>query len=371
MNPRRVYLDHNAGSPLREEARASLVAAFGGAALGNPSSAHTEGRRARSLLESARELLASLVGCRRDAVIFTSGGTESNALALSAAGPEQTVAACATEHPSVLEPLATRPHVLLPVDADGRLQLPSRQEPAALVTVSLANHETGQVQDVAAVARWTHEMGGLFHTDACQALGRIPCVFESLAADFMSLSAHKLGGPVGIGALIVADPLRLRPQLRGGGQEAGLRAGTESAALASAFAAAAQAATGQLAAAASHWVRWRGELRDAIQSIEPTAVFHSPAVDGLPNTLCVSFPGRRGPALVHRLDLEGCAVSHGSACSTGSLRPSPVLLAMGAGDACANSVIRVSMGHDTTHADVRAFLVALRVALAAAPLRTR
>jgi cysteine desulfurase len=368
----RVYLDHNASSPLRAEARAVIEAALGGPALGNPSSAHAEGRRARSLLEEAREQLAVLLSCPRDGLVFTSGGTESNALALTAAGPGQGLVVAAAEHPSVLQPAAAREGTtVLPVDARCRPDTDALPARLGLFTVSTANHETGHVQDVEFLSDQAHHRGGLFHTDACQAFTRVPFRPFDQGVDLVTVCAHKLGGPVGVGALAARDPSVLLPLLRGGGQEAGLRAGTEAAVLASAFSAAACSAHDAMTADA---VRLRGlvlQLRNSITDVEPTAVFHSDDVDGLPNTLAVSFPGRRGPALVHRLDLEGCSVSHGSACASGSLRPSPVLLCMGAGDDAARSVVRVSMGHDTASEDVDRFVSALRVTLSASGPKAR
>lgn len=367
MSASRIYLDHNAGAPLRPEARACILRELArDGVLGNPSSAHTEGRHSRALLEDAREHLAAAVGCPRDAVIFTSGGTESNALALRAVPRGSAVAVGACEHPSILEPAAQRHQVkLIPIGPDGHVQLKQAPDSIALVSLSTANHETGHLQDMEAAAAWTHDRGGVLHSDGCQALGKVPLLFEHSGVDLLSLSAHKVGGPVGVGALIVRDSATLTPLLRGGGQEAGLRAGTEAALLAAAFAVATTAAVHEREALAARWRRWNAQLRTSIVGLDPTVVFHSADGDGLPNTLSVSFPGRRGPSLVHRLDLEGVAVSHGSACATGSLRPSPVLLAMGAGEAAAGSVLRISMGHDTSEDDVRGFSLALARTLAA------
>lgn len=361
----RVYLDHNASTPLRPEARAVLVSLFAEPGLGNPSSAHAEGRRARDLLEAAREDLADLVGCPRDALVFTSGGTESNALALTAASADdETLAVTATSHPSALAAAGGHPRsVVLRVTSDGAPRLDELPAGRGLLSLSTANHETGHVQDVEAIAGVMHQQQWRLHADACQALGRMPLRCPPGGADLVSLASHKLGGPVGIGALVVHAADGLRPILRGGGQEAGLRAGTEAAVLASAFAAAARAAVADLSGTHERWAACRAWLAVAIRDADPTAVFHSPE-DGLPNTLAVSFPARRGSSLVHRLDLEGCAVSHGSACASGSLQPSPVLLALGAGEDAARSVVRISMGHGTTLEHVQRFVVALRRALA-------
>jgi len=356
---RRIYLDHNASCPLRAEARAALVGALE-AAAGNPGSAHAEGRAARRVLEEARERLAAAVGASRDEVVFTSGGTESNALALLAAG-QGLVLHSPIEHPSVLRPLAARGGArALPVDKWGRVDpaaLAGAQ--AALVSVALANNETGVVQDVAGLARAAHAGGALLHSDASQALGKWPLSFRDLGADLLTLSAHKAGGPVGVGALLVRKGVALSPLLLGGEQEAGLRAGTEAAALAAAFAAAAQAAVGELPRAAPRWRGWVALLRAGLARFAPEACLNSPEDGGLPNTLSVSFPGRAGAVLVQRMDLEGVALSSGSACSSGAQRPSPVLLALGADERRARGALRFSFGPANSDGDAEEALARL------------
>lgn len=365
----RVYLDHNAGAPLAPAALAVLDELR--ALHGNPSSAHLEGRRARALLEDAREQIAACLGVARDSVLFTSGGTESNALALRSAPHDKPLAVGATEHPSVLASAAAHPAgcVTLPVGRDGRTRPEDIATDVGFVSVSTANHETGHLQDVESLARRAHDIGVRFHTDASQAVGRTHVDAARWGVDFMTVTSHKLGGPVGVGALFASDAATLVPLLHGGAQEGGARAGTESARLAAAFAAAVQDATDHVRARADAWSLWNEELRSDIARLDPTVVFHSPAIDGLSNTLCVSFPGRRGASLVHRLDIEGVAVSHGSACSTGSLLPSPVLLAMGYGEDEATSALRISWGHDTPREHLHAFVRALRVTLNAVSAR--
>ncbi|HTE05321.1 MAG TPA: cysteine desulfurase family protein [Planctomycetota bacterium] len=370
----RLYLDHNASCPLRAEARAAIVDVLDDGQLGNPSSAHADGRRARARLESAREELARVLDCGRDEVLFTSGGTESNALALSAAPPDRAVLHAPIEHPSLLVPLAARPGaVALAVDGEGRVD---PDEPArhaalrpALLTVALANHELGVVQDIRRLAAGARSAGMLVHCDASQAAGRLPLSFRELGVDLMTVSAHKLGGPVGIGALIARSGAPLRALLRGGEQEAGLRAGTEAVALAAGFAAAAAAAWRELPQAAPRWLAWCLQLRERIARMEPDATFNSPARGGLPNTLNVSFPGRPGSSLVHRLDLEEVSVSHGSACASGSLKPSPVLLACGAGEDRARGALRISVGPVNRPEDLVEFGVRLARVLSAVPPR--
>ncbi len=366
---RRIYLDHNATCPLRAEARAALVAALESAS-GNPGSAHAEGRAARRVLEDARERLAAALGAGRDEVVFTSGGTESNALALSAAGGGL-VLHSPIEHPSVLKPLAARGGArALPVDGWGRVApgAPAGAQ-AALVSVALANNETGVVQDVAALARTAHAQGALLHCDASQALGKWPLSFRDLAADLLTLSAHKVGGPVGVGALLVRKGTPLSPLLLGGEQEDGLRAGTEAAALAAAFAAAAEAALRELPQAAPRWRAWVAELRAGLPRLAPEAHFNSPEDAVLPNTLSVSFAGRAGAVLVQRMDLEGVALSSGSACSSGAQRPSPVLLALGADERRARGALRFSFGPANSDSDAQETLARLARVLRDVPPR--
>lgn len=359
---RRTYLDHNAGSPLRPVAR-RVLAELSRRRLGNPSSAHSEGRQARALLEDARARLAALLDAPRDGVVFTSGGTESNALALTACPPARALAAGATEHPSVLAPARARERfLLLPVDPDGHVRLSAaalERDGIGLLSVALANHETGVVQDVRALAALARRAGALVHTDASQAFGRVPVSFARLGVDLLTVSSHKLGGPVGIGALVARAGAALSPLLLGGGQEGGLRAGTEAAVLARAFVAAAEDACLTLSSTAARWRAQHRWLRSHVTRLGHETVFHSPIEGGLPNTLNVSFPGVRGTSIVPRLDLEGIAVSHGSACSSGSLEASPVLRAMGVDDELARSSVRISFGPRTTHDDVRHLVACL------------
>ena len=380
---RRLYLDHNASSPLRPGAAALARRLLGGdpdggdrspAGLGgNPSSAHAEGRDGRRQLEQARERLAALVGCEPDELVFTSGGSESNVWALKAGEPGWIRRVAATEHPSVLDPARRSPrHEVLAVDSRGLLADPAAAVPAdgepAVVSVARANHETGVLQDVAALAAARDgagpSAGGLvLHCDATQAFGRLPLDVAALGADLVTLSAHKLGGPVGVGALVVRRGTPLEPLHPGGPQEGGLRAGTESVLLAQLFAEAAEEAAAAREEEARRHREWVAQVREGIAEREPGAIFLSPTDDCLPNTLCVAFPGRPGPSLVHRLDLEGVAVSHGSACASGSLEPSPVVLAMGHDEDVARSCVRISFGHTNVDGDVERLLEHLARAL--------
>ncbi len=367
----RLYFDHNATSPLRNEARDALLEALAGRGPANPSSAHAEGRAARRRLEDARDELAAVVGCRAEQVVFTSGGSESNALAFAAAPADRPILVSAIEHPSVLR----QPRVeVLPVDAQGALApgpefvasdpRASRLGAAGLVSMAAANHEVGTVPDLAALVAAAAAAGDvLVHTDASQALGRIPFHFTTLGVDLATLSGHKIGAPVGIGALLVGDRAALRPLVRGGEQEHGRRAGTEAVALAVSFAAAARAARDELSSHASRYRGWVRDLYSYIRDVDDSVILNSPAMGGLPNTLNVSFPGRPGPALVHRLDLEGVAVSHGSACASGSLQPSAVLLAMTGDEERARCSVRISFGPRNSDAEVAELMRRLAVVL--------
>lgn len=343
---------------------------------GNPSSVHADGRRSRQRLEEAREALASEVDCDRDEILFTSGGSESNALALHAAPADRAVMHGPIEHPSILAPLAQRAgSIALPVDRFGRVDpedIARTSKPAApgLVSVALANHEIGTLQDIRTLSEASHRVGALFHCDASQAFGKLPLSFRQLGVDLMTLTAHKLGGPVGIGVLVVRQGTAMTPLLLGGEQESGLRPGTEPAILAAAFAAAAREAVGELPQSCPRWHAWTERIRQALAGLDDQACCNSPDEGRLANTLSVSFPGREGSSLVQRLDLEGVSLSHGAACSSGSVRPSPVLLAIGADERRARGALRISVGPTNRDADVSELLVRLARVLDAVPPRT-
>ncbi len=374
---KRLYLDHNATCPLRPEARSSLWQCFEEGLAGNPSSAHADGRRARRWLEEARERLARCIDCERDELVFTSGGTESNAIALAFTPPGGAAACAPIEHPSVLAAvLRTGRPLALAIDSWGRVDPASIAAPsstrAALVSVAAANHELGTLQDLPSLAAAAARADALFHVDASQAFGKEPLSFRASGADLMTLSAHKLGGPVGIGALIVRRSLA-SPARGGsaGGQEGGLRPGTEAAALAYAFAAAAETALRELPAAQPRWSGWTARLLEAMTDVEPHLVVNSPVDRVLSNTLNVSFPGRRGSVLVQRLDLLGVSASHGSACMSGSQRPSAVIAALGGPAERAEGALRISVGPSNTDADIAAFAERLATALRDVAVRAR
>jgi cysteine desulfurase len=351
-----TYLDWNATAPLRPEAAAAMTAAL--ARCGNPSSVHRWGRAARQRLEGARTAIAALVGMPPEGVVFVSGGTEANQLALLGAG-RQRVLVSAVEHDSVLRAAAGAEPI--PVDGDGVVRLDALADllaadpRPALVSVMLANNETGVIEPVAEIAAIAHEHGALLHCDAVQAAGKIPLAAAAVGADLVTLSAHKIGGPPGVGALVVTGGLDLTPLLRGGGQERGRRAGTENLPGIAGFAAAA------LAAAAGMVVYDRVRaLRDALEAeiaaAAPEAVVLGAGVPRLPNTAAIAMPGTAAETQVIALDLDGVMVSAGAACSSGKVGPSHVLAAMGAAPDVAASTIRVSLGWSTTEGDVSRFL---------------
>ncbi|MEH2569469.1 cysteine desulfurase family protein [Bradyrhizobium sp. AZCC 2289] len=361
--PNRVYLDWNATTPLRPEARAAMAAAWD--ISGNPSSVHAEGRRARRLVEEARAAVAASVAARPEGVVFSSGGTEANALALTpglrrgAGLPVQRLLVSAIEHASVLAGgrFAADAIGTIAVTRSGLLDLDDLRTkldggPAALVSVMLANNETGAVQPVAEAAEIVHAAGGLLHVDAIQALGKIPFDIDSMKADLVTLSAHKIGGPKGVGAVVLADGVQgLEPLLRGGGQELGRRAGTENVAGISAFGAAARAA---MAALEEDAVRLRG-LRERLENglvQTPEMIVFSGHVRRLPNTTLFTVPGLKAETAVIGFDLDGIAVSSGSACSSGKVQPSHVLAAMGLSHELAQGAVRLSLGWSTSETDI-------------------
>jgi cysteine desulfurase len=354
---RPVYLDYNATTPVRPGVAAAMAEAL--AAVGNPSSVHGFGRAARARLETAREQVAALVGARPAQVVFTSGGTEANNLALTAAGRER-VLVSAIEHDSVLKATAAEP---IPVARSGVVDLAALErmlaakvEPA-LVSIMAANNETGVIQPVTEAARLAHEHGALCHCDAVQAAGKIITDFARLGADLLTLSAHKLGGPAGVGALIVADHVHLAPRQRGGGQERGRRAGTENLPGIIGFGVAAEIAAAELDAAAK-LAQLRDDLERRALAAVPGAIVFGREAARLSNTSCLALPGLTSELQVMALDLGGVAVSAGSACSSGKVQPSHVLRAMGADAATAGSAIRMSLGWRSTADDIDRFLEA-------------
>ncbi|TXJ35171.1 MAG: cysteine desulfurase [Afipia sp.] len=359
----RVYLDWNATTPLRPEARSAIAAAFD--ISGNPSSVHSEGRAARKLVEDARSAVAAALGADQRNVVFTSGGTEANALALTPdlrkgrAEPVQRLIVSAVEHPSVLvggrfAPGAIEIAPVLPsgiIDLDALAALLVRKPPA-LVSVMLANNETGAIQPIPEVAGLVHAAGGILHVDAVQAFSKIPINIKSLGADILTVSAHKIGGPKGVGALAFADGLEgLSALIRGGGQEQGRRAGTENVPGIAGFGAAVRAATAASEVDTARMIGLQARLEKGLRSHTGTVIF-SDSVPRLPNTTLISAPRLKAETAVIGFDLEGIAVSSGSACSSGKVQPSHVLQAMNVDPALLRGAIRLSLGWDTTEADI-------------------
>lgn len=357
----RIYLDWNATTPLRPEARAAMLDAWDLA--GNPSSVHAEGRAARNLVESARRTVAAALGAGTASVIFTSGGTEANSLALdphlvAPAGPVRRLIVSSIEHASVHVGGRFLPAQIAfsPVTTNGTIDLISLEKLLAdgvpsLVSVMLANNETGVVQPIPEVARLVHEAGGLLHVDAVQAFGKIPINISLLGADLATVSAHKLGGPKGVGALVVAPNLNLQPLIRGGGQERNRRAGTENVAGIAGFGAAVIAAVRDIEGEISRLNALRQRLEDGLLAVPRTVIFGQDA-PRLPNTVLAALPGARAETAVIAFDLEGIAVSSGSACSSGKVQPSHVLAAMGVPPQISAGAIRFSLGTTTKEEDI-------------------
>ncbi|HUD57944.1 MAG TPA: aminotransferase class V-fold PLP-dependent enzyme [Acetobacteraceae bacterium] len=348
------YLDANATEPLRPEARAAMLAAM--AVTGNPSSVHGAGRAARRILEDARESLAARFGALPANLVFTSGGTEADALAIHALGIGRRLIACATEHDAVRS--VTAAASILPVDRNGVADLSAlaallADQPPALVCLMLANNETGTVQPIVEAAALCRRHGALLHVDAVQAAGRMDVRFSALGAHGLALSSHKLGGPAGAGALLLAPEIAsIVPLIAGGGQERGRRGGTPPLPAIAGFAAAAAVAVTAAPLA---------PLRDAVEvaATAAGALVCAGGAERLANTTCLALPGVRADAQVIALDLDGVAVSAGAACSSGKVAVSHVLTAMGLGP-LAGQAIRVSLPWNATAESVAGFVVAYR-----------
>lgn len=354
----RTYLDYNATAPLRPEAREALLAAL---EIGNPSSVHEEGRKARALVEAARADVAALVSAPAETVIFTSGGTEACNLALglrqAPAGDIKRLLLSAIEHSAVLAAAeeSVLPVELLPVTADGvvdmaALDVALQDETPALVCVMLANNETGTIQPIAEIAAKTRAHGSLLFCDAVQAAGKMPIDIFALGVDVLSLSGHKLGAPMGIGALVTRPAVVVPPQLLGGGQELGRRAGSENISGIAAFAAAAKAAMRDINDFAN-LADLRDDMEAALLAVQPQTEIFGKHADRLANTSCFALGGLNSETLVMALDLAGVSVSAGSACSSGKVSRSHVLAAMQAETHISKGVLRVSLGWQSNRED--------------------
>ena len=365
----RSYFDWNATAVLRLEAKEAVVAAL--TLGGNASSVHAEGRKARQVIEAARQNVATLVGGEAKNVTFTSGATEANMLALTPSletGGRKTLRnklfLSAIEHPSVRSGGRFVPGAVteLRVNSDGILDLQSlarslQDGEQALVSVMLANNETGVIQPVAEIAQIVHDAGGILHVDAVQGAGRIDCDMVSLGADLLSISAHKLGGPQGVGALIRRGDIHIgEPLIRGGGQERSLRAGTENVAAIAGFGGACAAANTARQADAVRMASLRDLLEAGIKAITPRAVVFGANAPRLPNTSLIAVPGIKAETAIIAFDLNGIALSSGSACSSGRVQASHVLAAMGVEPELARGALRISLGWTTTEADVETLL---------------
>jgi cysteine desulfurase len=351
-----VYLDCNATAPIRPEAAAAVARAL--AIGGNPSSVHAAGRAARAVVEAARARVAELVGAAPSAVTFVGGGTEANALGLAsalAAGRERIIIGAA-EHDAIRETALASglQTTVIGVDGAGLADLAALERalgagPPALVCLMAANNETGVIQPIAAAAAMARAAGAWLHVDAVQAAGKIGVDMAALGADSLAVSAHKLGGPQGVGALVLGPGAAVARQIHGGGQERGARAGTENVGGIAGFGAAAAAATRDLSAMAGHEA-WRDDL--AIRLEAAGAVVLGAAAPRLPQTLCVAMPGWSSEIQVMAMDLAGVMISAGAACSSGKVRPSAVAIAMGRAD-LAPFAVRISGGWASTEADWR------------------
>jgi cysteine desulfurase len=374
-----AYLDHAATTPLSPEALAALTREL--SRTGNPSSLHGSGRRARRSVEDAREMLAAAAGAHPSEVIFTSGGTEADNLAVkglywsrNGEDPSRTRILCsAIEHPAVLDTVEwLEKHegaevCWLPVDGQGvvrldalRAELARDPRSIALVTVMWANNEVGTIQPIAEIVELAHAAGVPVHSDAVQAFGSLPVAFRGVGLDAMSISGHKIGGPVGVGALLLGRSVKLTPVQHGGGQERDVRSGTLDTASIAAFAAAAETVTRNLSAESSRISGLRDRLIAGVQEAIPAAVLRgAPGTGRLPGNAHFTFPGCEGDSLLFLLDLAGVESSTGSACTAGVPRPSHVLLAMGLDEETARGAQRFTLGHASMDADVDMLLKAL------------
>jgi cysteine desulfurase len=363
-----VYLDHAATTPVRAEVLEAMLPFLGPAAFGNPSSAHRFGRTARAGIEEARRQVATALGAEPSQVIFTSGGTEADnlavvgaSLAAGAEGRPMHAAVCATDHKAVLAAAHAVARLggsetVLPVDSHGILDLAALDAALAarpaIVSVMWVNNEVGTVQPVGEIGRRCRAAGTMFHTDAVQAFGQLPVTMEATGATLLTISGHKIGAPKGIGALVVQSRAAVEAIIHGGGQQFGLRPGTENVPGSVALGKAAELAAAEQAAKATRLGKLRDELAARIRIAIPDIVWIAEGAPRAPHVLSLGIPGADAEALLMHLDLQGVAASGGSACTTGAAEPSHVLTAMGVPRELALCTIRFSMGRETTQADI-------------------
>jgi cysteine desulfurase len=365
----RVYLDWNATAPMRPEAKAAMLQAMD--LQGNPSSVHAEGRAARKIIEDARANIAKALGARSADVVFTSGGTEANALALMPGlrrgrDVATRLIVSAIEHSSVrsggrfpIEDIQTAPVTSSGVVDLERLHGLLTDGAPALVSVMLANNETGAIQPIAEIAKLVHAAHGILHVDAVQGIGKIDIDINALNIDLLSISAHKIGGAKGTGALVLTERLAgFEPLIAAGGQEKGRRGGTENLPGIAAFGAAVAAHLETGAVAMARMQKLRAKFETGLRAVTPELVIFSSDVPRVPNTTLFSAPGMKAETAVIAFDLEGMAVSSGSACSSGKVHASPVLTAMGVRPDMAQGAVRLSLGWDTTEAEIQYLLEA-------------
>jgi len=363
-----VYLDHNATTPLAEGVLDAMLPYLSDQ-YGNASSAHSLGRTARAAVDKAREQVAELVNAKPQQIIFTGSGTEANNLGLkgiAGRAGKGGILISAVEHASVRSPAQALAEQgwdvdTLTTDSEGRVTSAALQEhlhpDTRLVTIMLANNETGVLQDIASLSKATHKAGLVFHTDATQAAGKIKVDFVALGAQLMSLSAHKLYGPKGVGALVVAEGVALEPLIHGGGKT--LRGGSENVAAIVGFGAAAELATKELQQRAEHLLTLRHYLEQRLHEI-PSLVIFAEQAERLPNTVLCSIPEFSGETLIENLDHKGIYVSSGSACTSGSFQPSHVLTAMGVERCLQQNVLRISLGIGNTRNDIDYLITSLQ-----------
>jgi cysteine desulfurase len=373
MSDKQIYMDYNATTPLKPEVKAAMIADF--EIFGNASSMHAAGRQAHGRVEDARSAVARLLGASSKEIVFTSGGSESNntifqtmrRLGSDAVGKvlpsgRREIITTAIEHPCVLNSgtflqALGFPVTFLPVDEYGKVKMDALDaalnERTLLVSVMMANNEIGTIQDIAAISKKAKAVGAWMHTDAVQAVGKIPVQVDKLGVDYLTMSAHKIYGPKGVGALYVREKAPLFPLIHGGHQEDGFRAGTYNNIGILGFGKAAEYALADLDAYGNTMAPLRALLRDGLLERVPHIKINGHPQDVLPNTLIVSFPGAEGEAILLSMDIMGIEASTGSACASGSLEPSHVLMAIGSGPEWAHGSIRFSLGWGITEADVR------------------
>ena len=362
-----IYLDHNATTPIDDRVLEAMLP-FLKSLYGNPSSLYRYGRITRSALDTAREQVAALIDAPSSKIIFTSGGTESNTLALTGCSSLSKLAVSAIEHPSIAETATRLKKIgasvkLLPVDNNGLITQEAIEntikDKPDLVSIMLANNETGTIQNLSDITQQLKELDITIHTDAVQAAGKIPVSFIQLGVQLMSLSSHKIYGPKGCGALIVEKHTLLNPLFLGGDQEQGLRAGTENIAAIVGFGKAAELAKSELNKRTSHLLKLRNLLEDGLKTIPGLTIF-AQLTQRLPNTVQFGIPKIDGEMMLMNLDKKGFAISSGSACASGGNLPSPVLLAMNIESGLAKSALRVSLGITNTAEDISEFINQLK-----------